>query len=300
MAVKIILTLVLIALAVASVGFAGYEISEERNGGAVVGGILAVVLLLTLLIVPGSIHVVDTGEVAVVKRMGETIGTRSSGTHFDFWITHSYQTYDFKTQSMDITTAAYSSDAQTMDIQMTLQYRVQGDKVTEIAKQYGSLDKLQARIQSVAIEKCKSVLSGHKAMDIIANRAAMSPAVEAAIKDAIGDEYYVDVTTVVLANIDFSDAFEQAVEEKMISEQNQLKAEYENAAKVAKAQADADAKIIAAKAEAEANQVLEHSLTDKILQEMYIEKWNGQLPQVMTGDSGLDMMLPSMEGGIGG
>ena len=70
--------------------------------------------------------------------------------------------------------------------------------------------------------------------------------------------------------------------EKMIAEQTKLKAEYE-----------AEAKVVAAQAEADANALLEKSLTDKILQEMYINKWDGKLPEVMTGESGLSFMLPS-------
>jgi hypothetical protein len=75
---------------------------------------------------------------------------------------------------------------------------------------------------------------------------------------------------VVLTNIDFSDAFEQTVEDKMIAEQQKLKAEYEkqtaivNAekelevaklqaqAKLEKAKADAEAQIEVARAEAQA------------------------------------------------
>jgi regulator of protease activity HflC (stomatin/prohibitin superfamily) len=108
---------------------------------------------------------------------------------------------------------------------------------------------LQNRIQSIATEKAKSVLSSYKAMDIIADRASMSPAVELAIKDAVGDSYHVNVHTVVLTNIDFSDAFELAVEEKMIAEQAKLKAEYDNQTKVAQAEAEAEAKLKAAQAE---------------------------------------------------
>jgi regulator of protease activity HflC (stomatin/prohibitin superfamily) len=130
-------------------------------------------------------------------------------------------------------------------------------------------------------------------MNIIAQRSAMSPAVEKVIMDAVGDEYYVNIIAVVITNIDFSDAFEQAVEEKMVAEQQQLKADYENKTKVSRAEADANAKIIAAKAEAEANALLEKSLTDKILQEMYIDKWNGELPEVMSGADGLSIMIPS-------
>lgn len=51
------------------------------------------------------------------------------------------------------------------------------------------------------------------------------------------------------------------------------------------------AKLIKSKAEAEANDTLEKSLTDKILKEKYIEKWDGKLPSVMTGDDGSSIMI---------
>ncbi len=50
---------------------------------------------------------------------------------------------------------------------------------------------------------------------------------------------------------------------------------------------DAEAKIIAAEVEAEANNKLEKSITDNILREMYIEKWNGELPKVVSDNSSL-------------
>lgn len=247
--------------------------------------IAAVLVLIGLIFSIASIHVVDAGEVAVVKHLGKAVATREAGLHWDFCLTNSYVRYNTKVQTLDIATAAYSSDAQTMDIQMTIQYQIQGDKAIDIAKHYGSAEILQNRIESISSEKTKAVLSSHKAMDIIAKRAEMSPAVEEAIRAAIGEEYYVDIVTVVITNIDFSDAFETAVEEKMVAEQKQLKAEYENQQKVAAAEAEAKAKIVSAEAEAKANELLEKSLTDKTLREMYIEKWNGQLPETVAGDS---------------
>lgn len=224
---------------------------KQTLAGKICLGIAGGLLLLTVLIAP-SFHTVDTGEIAVVKYMGEAKAVRTAGTHFDFWITNTYSKYDAKVQNLDIATAAYSSDAQTMDVTMTLQYQIMSDKAIEIAKEYGSLSVLQSRIQSIAIEKAKSVLSSYKAMDIISDRASMSPQVEESIKNAIADKYFVTISTVVLTNIDFSDAFEKAVEDKMIAEQNQLRAEYENAAKIAAAEAEAKAAIEKAQGEAEA------------------------------------------------
>ena len=294
MVIGIILGLVLAALCIGAGYFAFASYDEDKMGRCAIGVVGVIVLIIAFILVPFSFHTIDTGEIAVVKHFGEARGIRTSGVHFDFWVSNTYQRYDAKVQNVDIETAAYSSDAQTMNIQMTLQYQIMSDKVIDIAKQYGSLKLLQNRIESIAIEKTKAVLSAYKAMNIIADRAAMSPAVEQAIKDAIGDEYFVDVTTVVLTNIDFSDAFESAVEEKMIAEQKQLKAEYENKTKVAQAEADAKAKIVSAEAEAKANELLEKSLTEKILREMYIEKWDGILPKTVAGDSST-IMIPAYD-----
>ena len=269
------------------------------------GIIAAVIAAAALVLIPGSVHTVDTGEIAVVKHLGEARGTRSAGTYFDLWLTNVYQTYDAKVQGVNIGTMTYSSDAQTMDVAMTLQYQIMSDRVVEIAKQYGTLDLLEERIKAIAIEKTKAVLSSHKAMDIIANRASMSPAVEGAIKSAVGEEYHVNIIAVVITNIDFSAAFETAVEEKMIAEQTKLKAEYENQTKIAQteaaakaklieAEAAAQAKVIEAEADAKANELLEQSLTSKILRKLYLEKWDGVLPKTLAGEEA-SLLIPAAE-----
>ena len=89
-----------------------------------------------------------------------------------------------------------------------------------------------------------------------------------------------------------------SIEEKIkatqvaIQRENELR-EAEAAAKknVAEAQGKADALLATATAEAEANRLLERSLTDGVLQKMWIDKWDGNLPEVMPGDSNLMMNL---------
>lgn len=291
MAIGIFAAIVIIVLFVACVGAAIGFSDMGKTGASILSGVLAFILVIAFILVPFSFHTVSSGEVAVVKHLGKIEDVKTAGTHYDLWVTNKYITYDTKIQDFEVFTAAYSSDAQPMEIAMTIQYQILSDKVVDIATQYGKLNILQNRIESVAIERVKSVLSSHKAMDIIAKRASISHDVETAIKELIGDEYYVNVTTVVLDNIDFSDAFEQAVEDKMIAEQAKLKADYENEKKVANAQAQidiakakAEAKMIAAEAEANANKIINESITDKILEKNTIEKWDGKLPTVTSGD----------------
>jgi regulator of protease activity HflC (stomatin/prohibitin superfamily) len=330
MAIGIILGIILFIAIVGAFIWCGYCANDGNGVGAGITGVIGALLVIAFIIVPFSFHTVNTGELAVVRHLGKITGVREAGTNFDLWFVNKYEKYDTKVQNVDITTAAYSSDAQTMEISMTLQYQIMPDKVIDIATQYGSLEILQNRIQSIAIEKTKAVLSSYKAMDIIAQRAAISPAVEEAIKVAIGDDYFVKVNTVVLSNIDFSDAFESAVEDKMIAEQAKLKADYENEKKIAAAKADADAKLkeaqaqieiaqaqadarlkeaqaqkaiaeaeaeaikVKAEAEAAANKIIAESITPELLEKILAENWDGKLPDTYVGDgSDLGIILPN-------
>lgn len=307
MAIGILVGIAILVLAVISF-VVMCNTGEDKPGIGVTAMLIGIALLISFILVPWSFHTISSGEVAVVKHLGKIEDVKTAGTHYDLWITNKYVKYDTKVQNLEITTAAYSSDAQPMEVAMTVQYQILSDKVVDIATQYGNLKALENRIQSIAIEKTKSVLSGHKAMDIIANRASISPAVEVVIKDAVGEEYYVNIVTIVLTNIDFSDAFEKAVEDKMIAEQSKLKADYENQTKVAKAEADAqaklkaaqaaieiakaeaEAKMIAAQAEADANKIVNDSITDKILEKATIDAWDGKLPTVVGNG---DYILPN-------
>ena len=263
MAIAIILGIVLFILAVVAGILAGYFFSDERTGGGIASVIACVALTLAFLCVPFSIRTVDAGEIAVVKEMGKIIDTREAGTHFDFWMVRNYEKYDTKVRQLDITTQSYSNDKQTMDVAMTVQYQIKPDAVKEIAKTYGGITALEGKIQSIAIERTKAMLSSYTADDIIMTRGSVSEAVSSSIETAVGDNYHVDITMVALTNIDFSDAYEQAVEAKMVAEQAKLQKDYENKAaeaaaettkKVAEMQADAEAyaKEKAAKAEATA------------------------------------------------
>lgn len=233
----------------------------------IVSCIVAGVFAILLICIPASFHTVEAGELAVVKHLGQISGVRNAGTYFNFWMTDTYQLYDAKVQSINIKTQTYSSDAQTMDIDMTIQYQIDPTKAVEIASNYGSLETLESKIQSVSIEQMKSVLAAYTAAEIIANRAAMSPNVAEAVNNTITDNYYVDITTVVLTDISFSDVYEKAVEDQMVAEREKQKAiiqaEQERETAIIKAEQEretarieAEAKLLAAKGDADAQRAI--------------------------------------------
>ena len=349
MALSLIISAVLLALLAIGAGLVVLTLRKTRNKKInPIGVVIALIAVVGLGFIPKSFHTVEAGQIAVVKHLGEAREVRTAGTYFDFWVTETYEYYDAKVQNMSLTTQAYSKDAQTMSIAMNVQYKIDESKVIDIANHYGTIDMLANRIESIAIEKTKATLSSYSAMNIIETRSQISPLVEDTIKSAVNEEYCVDIVAVVLTNIDFSDAFEKTVEDKMIAEQEKLKAEYEketaivNAqkelevaklqaqAKLERAKADAEAQIEVARAEAESVKlksievaralgftINETEITDedgttlieyeidfegKTSEEIgliteylkyieYLDKWDGELPSVMTGDSA-SIMLP--------
>lgn len=277
MMIKIFVGVVIFALA-AALAFGAYVSFTKKNKfTGIVAVILALVMVVALAIVPGSIHQVNEGEAAVVRQFGKAVDIRKPGMHFDLNITKNYQIWDTKVQTIEIETPAYSSDAQLLTLAISFQYKIMSDKLLNIVAEYGSMEALDTRITSVVLDKTKSVFSSYTAMNIIAERSSMSDRVEEILLSTIGESYFVTVTEVAVKNIDFSDAFEKAVEDKMVAEQNKLKAQY-----------DAEATIVEAQAQADANKLLEKSLTDNVLKEKYIEKWDGKLPEVVAGnDTGI-------------
>lgn len=275
-------------------------LAKSRLIQGVAACVLAVVMLFVLVFVPASLHQVNTGEIAVVKVWGEAKETKTAGIHFGNWVSEEYVIYDLKTQEITADINAYSLDAQTMDCRLTVQYKIQSDKVIEINEKYGSLAILGDRISSVAVEQAKVVLSSQSAMTIIEKRDSLGSRFSEALTPKL-EPYYVDITLCVVTNIDFSDAFEKVVEDKMIAEQEKLKAEYEKekaiiqaeqelevaklAAQSKLAQAEGEANALKAIAEAEAEAIKSKSIEVARMMGFTIKEVEVQEDGVVTGIS---------------
>ena len=234
--------------------------SKEKNAKnkkiAKISTISLCVSFICTFLIPSSFHQVEAGQVAVMKSLGKIVGTRMPGTYFDFCLTSKYIYFDTTVQKLDINTNSYSSDAQTMNIQMTVQYRIDPSKAENILTEYSNMSSLAQRIEKVADDNVKSILSKYTAMKIIETRSMISPEVEQTIKEAVGNRYYVQVTAVNLTNIDFTDEFEKAVEDKVVAEQQKEAAITKAEQELEVAKLTAQAKIEAARGDAESQKII--------------------------------------------
>lgn len=266
----------------------------------------------------GFIKTVPTGSTGIVTTFGriENI-TLDAGIHFMApW--KKVVNMDNRTQKQSIEMQCFSSDIQEVSVIYTVNYQINKANAQEIYRTIGKeyFDKI---VMPKALEAVKSVFAKYTAEALVASRAGLSKEIEAVLVDDLSKQN-IQITATSIENIDFTDAFTNAVEAKQVAEQNKLKAQTEQAQatleaqaqaerQVIKAQADADASILAAKADAEVAKISsdsalyqgekEASILQRVGEQLakypdlvkykYIEGWDGKMPQTILGNSDVIM-----------
>lgn len=278
--------------------------------GKFIAGILVVVLLVV-----GFIDVVEpngwgffskvgNGKVAVVTEFGKA---QDEVLEPGFHVKGYFQTLhpmSVQTQSMSVQLSAFSSDIQQVNTYVTLNYNIDKNNAVVLYREVGSnyvSSLMSPRVQ----ENTKIVFSRYTAENLVQNRDVLSAEILTLMQEDLAP-YGINVSAVAIEDIDFTDAFTNAVEAKQVATQEALTAqtqqerltmeaqaqaeratiEAQAQAERAKIEADAEAYVIQTKAdaEAEANAKVAASLTDELIEYTKAQLWNGEMPTVM-GDA---------------
>ena len=133
----------------------------------------------------------------------------------------------------------------------------------------------------------------------VTNRIKIEPLAQQKLAESLNQKYGEDavfINKVVINDMDFEEAYNTAIQQKSIAQQNADKQKIENEAAIAKAEADKQVAItkaeaeaqktsIAADAQAEANRKIAESLSDSLIEYQKIQKWDGRLPTVSGGNA---------------
>lgn len=256
---------------------------------AIASSIAAFILLIVLCL---SVCKIPTGHTGVVTSFGKVQNyTLDAGIHVKApW--QRVVKMDNRVQKQSIELQCFSSDIQEVKIVYTVNYQI--DKANAMTI-YSTIGKEYYDIAVVPniTESVKVVTAKFTAEKLVGTREKLAQAIEKDLAERLKD-YNIELVSTSIEDMDFTDAYTNAVEAKQVAQQNKLKAETEAEQKVIeaeanaevariKAQGNADAKKIAAEAEAEANEKLSKSLTDKVLKNKWYEKWDGKYPQVVSG-----------------
>lgn len=247
---------------------------------------VAVALLMLVMFCTTSIPAGHTGVVTSFGKVKDY--TLDSGLHLKApW--YSIIKMDNRVQKQSVELSCFSSDIQEVNIIYTLNFRIEKENAMKIYREIGK-DYYDTVITPAIAESVKIVTAKYSAENLVSMRTELAQGIETDLSSKLS-KYNVQVVSTAVEDMDFTDAFTDAVEQKQVAEQNKLRAQTEAEQKVIEAEAEAKVKLIQAEAEAEANKVISESLTDRILKKSLYEKWDGKMPTVTGGDS--NAILPS-------
>ena len=252
---------------------------------------LAVPLLLIAagLIVASFVRTIPAGHTGVVTTFGRVENyTLDSGLHMVApW--KSVIKMDNRVQKQTANLACFSSDIQEVSMAYTVNYQISKSNAMTLYSTVGT-DYYATVIAPNIAESVKIVTARYTAESLVEKRNELAEEIEALLAAKL-EPYSIEVSGTSIEDMDFTDAFTDAVEAKQVAQQNKLRAETEAEQRKVEAQAAADVRKLEADAaayetttkagaEAAANQQIAASLTPELIQYLYAQGWNGELPKI--------------------
>ena len=292
-----------------------FVIDEHKGVIATISIILSLILCLV-----SCISYVPTGHTGIVTTFGKVHDeTLDAGLAWHApW--DNVINMDNREQRVAFTLQAFSKDIQQVDIQGSINININKATAMILYREVGT-DYVNIFVTPRIQEDVKIVIARYTAENLISNRQTASDSIYELIKQEL-TEKGINVISLALENVDFTDAFEAAVEAKQVAtqekqraqtEQERMTMEEEAAAKrsviIANAEAEkakiaaqadlevvkiqAEAALYAGEKEAEMNKRISEALSNELIQYYWIKQWNGKLPTVSTDNA---MSLINMEG----
>lgn len=303
---SIILTIIGIVLffggIIAGYSMKQYEVEEKGNEKAKFPKGFVIVALIGLIVfgVGNSLVIIPTGYTGVKSTFGQIDETTiQNGANWKIPFIQKIEKVNNKQQDIVFDGQIWSETSERTALYydgITVTYQINPEMSAWI---YANVSNYKENLvtQTLVASAIKTSSKSLTSTDAT-NRGIVEPISMQNIQKALNEKYGEDVVIinkVVIANTDFEDSYNQAIAEKQTAQlayeqqqiENQKKieaAEADAKVKTTQAQGEADAAVIKAQGEADANKLLNDSLTDKILQQMYLEKWDGALPKVSLSD----------------
>jgi prohibitin 2 len=298
----IVSTIVVIVAAVAVMNGVGLRRSGKTDEGFmwIGGAILAVLVLVVGWGAFRSFHSVDAGHVLVVRQFGEIVGQRGDG----FQTIAPWQTaeqvstqvesqqfqMDDRQQTATIEGAVRSGPAVSEETQpvyavVTLNYRVSDQAIQDLYTEVGP-SFFGKVVAPRVFQVFKNETVKFKSVSVAPNREQIRQEVQAELNRQLRD-FSVDVVDFLINDLEFPQAFTEAIERKQVATQDALAAQQ----KVAQSKAEAQQEIERARGQAQAQRLRANSLTEKNLQFEALQIFKENPPQIVFLPAGQGNLL---------
>ncbi len=282
---------------------------DEFRWGHIIGSIIA--LIVAIILAFSMIKTVPTGYTGILTTFGKVEpNTVSAGVHVIApW--QKIVKLDNRTQKVSVETDTFSKDIQQVKVSLAVNFCIDQATAQELYKTVG-VNYYESVVLPRILENVKAVVAEYSAENLVAKRGELSDEILTRLTDDAA-AYGINIISISVEDIDFTDEFTDAVERKQVATQNKLAAETEQAQKTMEEQAAADRAVISAKAkaeqdviaanaelevtkiqaeaalyagekEAEMNKRIAESLTPNLVKYYYIKQWEGVLPKTVLGE----------------
>jgi regulator of protease activity HflC (stomatin/prohibitin superfamily) len=239
--------------------------------------VIVIVLLFRWVI---AVERIDAGHTGIrVNLIGENKGVDdiTEVTGWVFYMPMLTAIYEFPTytQVKDYTPFKVNAkDGSEFIVDPTLSYFVQSKSVPQIFRQYRkNLSELEDGFIKNVIFDCYRIIANNYPSDsLMSNRQNFENEVQAKLSNVLLKEGF--VFQQLTSNMEPPQSLKDAIDAKNKTVQEAMQAEN----KVRQAEADAKVKKVSAEADKYVNDLKASALTPLIIQQMFIEKWDGKLP----------------------
>lgn len=248
-----------------------------------------VVVILFLILIGDMVYTIQPGDRGVAITLGKADPQfRPPGFGFKFPFITQVVPISVRIQSASFTAACFSSDLQNVNAKITVNYHITEDKAVTIYTQYNQ-NILEGIVQPRTEEALKEITAQHTAEEIVKQRESIKNVALDGLRTKT--KGIIEVDDLVIQNLDLSNELEQAIEAKMVQEQEAAKAHFVQE----KAKVEAETAIISAKGQAESISIQGAALakTPELVSLKIVEKWDGHAPLYVGGNaSGANLLLP--------
>lgn len=264
--------------------------------------VTAVIAVLALSVIFSSFVVIPPGHTGVTVTLGKVSEeVLQEGFHLKLPFLQEIVQIDNRVVKLEVSTEAFSKDLQTISVTVAVNYRITKSMSYSIYKEVGS-DFESVLVVPAVNEVLKAVVAEYTASDLVASRRHVSILLDEQMGDKL-EARGIFIEDLNIIDWDFSPEYIAAVEAKQVAEQNLIKTRTEQEQQIVIAETDAKKQIILAEAEAsriaieaeaqaEANKLISDSLTELVLRNIMLDRWDGKLPQVTGGGQPLFDMGP--------
>lgn len=244
-----------------------------------VAAFVAVVLLF------GSVYVVDPGERGIVVTLGKVSAVQAEGLGFKWPLISSLVRASVQQHTEEIKTICFSSNLQQVHAQVKVLYRVPEASIVSMYKDFSGAP-FENLVSPRVIEALKEATSTETAEDIVKKREVIKARTLENTKKKLGD--LVSVVDVVVEDVSLSPELEASIEAKMVQEQEAAKAKFTQQ----KVGIEAETAVLRAEGEAKAIDIRGKAIqaNPQVIQLQMVEKWDGKSPLVV--GSSANVMLP--------